>query len=437
MSSADSTTLNMKNSNLETHPPISLFKKWFDRLAMIIAIVGAMVIGGTLGSVFGPTAAGLSGLTDIFMWLIKGLTPYLIFLSITTGVLSVGSLERLKSLGVKAGCLYLGTAVFAVVIGIFFANIFQPGLGFITPPPTPLAEISFLKNLLNSHLLQIVVVSLLLSVATLFLKDSCKKKIDSGACNKEDVKTLQAIIYTENALKGAAKILFKGIGWIVLMAPLAVLGAMAKMFATDGGLSTLSSYVGLVLALLSSVGIQFCILGAFLFFIGKLNPLYFFKKMAAVMLMAFATSSSKATLPFAMEHLRTKMGASEHGSNFILPLGAAINMDGTAIYLGIISLFFAQAYGIELSLTQYLILTMVATVGSIGAAGIPGGSLIFMPMVFGAVGIPADGIAMILAIDRILDMVRTMTNVTGDCALALTLDASEGGVDKQLYARAV
>lgn len=437
MQTSSSSVFNIKAACLDTQKPYHLLKIWFDRLGMILAIVGAMIIGGVIGSTFGPKAAGLSGLTDIFMWLIKGLTPYLIFLSITTGVLSVGSLERLKNLGVKAGCLYLGTAMFAVIIGIFFANLFKPGLGFDAPPRTPLAEISFLKNLLNSHLLQIVVVSLLLSVATLFLKDSYMKKMDDKSANKEDIKALQAIIYTENALKGAAKILFKGIGWIVLLAPLAVFGAMAKMFATDGGLTTLNSYLGLVGALLSSVVVQFAILGVFLYFIGRLNPFYFFKKMPAVMLMAFATSSSKATLPFAMDHLRNKMGASEHGANFILPLGAAINMDGTAIYLGIITLFFAQAYGIDLSLTQYLILLLVATVGSIGAAGIPGGSLIFMPMVFGAVGIPADGIFAILAIDRILDMVRTMTNVTGDCALALTLDASEGGVDKNQYAQAL
>lgn len=416
---------------------IPSLKTFFDRFAMIIAIVAAMVIGALLGNIFGPKVASLSGLTDIFMWLIKGLTPYLIFLSITTGILSVGSLDRLKTLGAKAGFLYLGTAMFAVVIGIGFANLFKPGIGFIAPAASPLAEISFLKNLLNSHLLQVVVISLLLSIATLFLKDSYKKKIENNTANKEDIKTLQVLIYTENTLKGAAKILFKGIGWVVLLAPLAVLGGMAKMFATDGGLTTLNSYVGLVGALLSSVAVQFVILALFLYFIGRLNPLYFYKKMSSVMLMAFATSSSKATLPYAMDHLRNKMGASENGANFILPLGAAINMDGTAIYLGIITLFFAQAYGIDLSLSQYIILTIVATVGSIGAAGIPGGSLIFMPMVFGAVGVPADGIAMILAIDRILDMVRTMTNVTGDCALALTLDASEGGVDKQQYASAL
>lgn len=430
----DNASLLIQTAQMDNSPSL---KSRLDRFAMIFAIVAAMIIGGLLGSNFGPKVAGLSGFTDIFMWLIKGLTPYLIFLSITTGILSVGSLDRLKNLGVKAGCLYLGTAMFAVVIGIFFANLFKPGLGFISPPASPLVEISFLKNLLNSHLLQIVVVSLLLSVATLFLKDSYKKKIDDKTADKEDIKILQALIYTENTLKGAAKILFKGIGWVVLLAPLAVLGGMAKMFATDGGLTTLNSYVSLVAALLSSVAVQFFILALFLYFIGKLNPVYFYKKMTSVMLMAFATSSSKATLPYAMEHLRNKMGASENGANFILPLGAAINMDGTAIYLGIITLFFSQAYGIDLSLHQYIILTIVATVGSIGAAGIPGGSLIFMPMVFGAVGVPADGIAMILAIDRILDMVRTMTNVTGDCALALTLDASEGGVNKQLYARAV
>lgn len=425
---------NLSSVNKNPRMHITIPKKTIiDRFAMIISIVAAMVIGGLVGSSFGPKAASLSGLTDIFMWLITGLTPYLIFLSITTGILSVGSLERLKNLGVKAVFLYLGTAMFAVVIGIFFANIFKPGLGFMAPSASPIAEINFLKSLLNSQLLQIVTASLLLSVATLFLKDTYHKKIEENSASNDDIKTLQAIIQTEKTLQGAAKILFKCIGWVVMLAPLAVLGGMAQMFATGGGLSTLNNFAGLVGALLSSVVVQFIILALFLYFIGNLNPFYFFSKISAVMLMAFATSSSKATLPFAMDHLRNKMGASENGADFILPLGAAINMDGTAIYLGIITLFFAQAYGIDLSLSKYIILMVVATIGSIGAAGIPGGSLIFMPMVFAAVGVPADGIVMILAVDRILDMVRTMTNVTGDCALALTLDSSEGGVDKQKY----
>ena len=170
-----------------------------------------------------------------------------------------------------------------------------------------------------------------------------------------------------------------------------------------------------------------------LVFIGRLSPFPFYKKMLEAQSFAFSTSSSKATLPTAMRVVNERLGVSKSSTSFVLPLGASINMDGTAIYLGICSLFFAQAYGIHFSVQQYVILVLTATLGSIGAAGIPGGSILMMGMVFTSVGLPLGGIGVILGIDRILDMVRTTVNITGDSVITLLIDKSEGTFDEAVY----
>ena len=149
--------------------------------------------------------------------------------------------------------------------------------------------------------------------------------------------------------------------------------------------------------------------------------------------LAFATSSSKATLSTAMEQLQNRLGVSKTSTNFLLPLGACINMDGTAIYLGIVAVFFAQAFGVTLETHDYFMLILTCTLGSIGAAGIPSGSIIFMGMVLTSVGLPLEGIALILGIDRILDMVRTTINITGDSTITLMVDSTEGTLDEKLY----
>jgi Na+/H+-dicarboxylate symporter len=155
--------------------------------------------------------------------------------------------------------------------------------------------------------------------------------------------------------------------------------------------------------------------------------------MGSTQLLAFSTSSSKATLATAMTNVETKLGVSEQTVKFMMPLGASMNMDGTAIYLGICAVFFAQVFGVHLELHDYLILVLTCTLGSIGAAGIPSGSIIFMGMVLNSVGLPLEGIGILLGIDRLLDMVRTTINITGDAAITLIVDASEGTLDHTTY----
>jgi Na+/H+-dicarboxylate symporter len=170
-----------------------------------------------------------------------------------------------------------------------------------------------------------------------------------------------------------------------------------------------------------------------IFVFTRLNPLPFYRKLVTTQLMAFSTSSSKATLSTAMRELNEKLGVSESTTKFMMPLGAAINMDGTAIYLGICAVFFSELYGVPLGVDDYLMLVVTCTLGSIGAAGIPSGSIIFMGMVLHSVGLPLEGIGIILGIDRILDMFRTALNITGDSAITLIIDKTEGKTDLDVY----
>jgi Na+/H+-dicarboxylate symporter len=195
----------------------------------------------------------------------------------------------------------------------------------------------------------------------------------------------------------------------------------------------LEALAKLIIAVLSACAFQYIVFGVMILVFARISPLPFYRKILLTQSIAFATSSSKATLSTAMAQLQEKMGVSKTNSNFLMPLGVCINMDGTAIYLGICALFFAQAYGIDLTTQNYFMLVLTCTLGSIGAAGIPSGSIIFMGMVLTSVGLPIEGIGLILGVDRILDMVRTTINITGDSAITLIVDKTEGALDEKTY----
>jgi Na+/H+-dicarboxylate symporter len=210
---------------------------------------------------------------------------------------------------------------------------------------------------------------------------------------------------------------FKMIEWVIRVAPLAVFGFLAAMVGTTG-MEVLWSLARLVTLVIGACILQYLFFAFLISFFARISPLPFYRKMIPTQLMAFSTSSSKATLTTAMRELQDKMGVSMSTSNFMMPLGACVNMDGTAIYLGIVSVFFAQMYGIHLGMVDYFI---------------PSGSIIFMGMVLTSVGIPMEGVAMILGVDRVLDMFRTTVNITGDAAITLIVDKTENGLDLELY----
>ena len=369
-----------------------------------------------------------------FINLIKMVVIPLIFFSLISGVTSMSDQGAFKRVGIKAVVAFLSTAAFAVVIGLVFGTVFHPGQGIQleellknAPAATATKHAEFtLQTLLNDiipdnvikamgdndHILQVVVFAIF-TAATINAVGE-KGRIVRDFC------------------QSAAQVIFRMIEMIMRLSPYGVFAIISYLVASQG-MGIVKDLAVLVLTVAGALFLQYLLFGLMLIVFGRLSPIPFYKKVLETQSFAFSTSSSKATLPTAMRVASERMGVSKNNTSFVLPLGASINMDGTAIYLGICSLFFAQAYGITFSFHQYLLLIFTATLGSIGAAGIPGGSIMMMGMVFGSVGLPLDGIAVILGIDRILDMLRTTVNITGDSVITLLVDKSEGTFDEQAY----
>lgn len=368
----------------------------------------------------------------VFINLIKMVVVPLIFLALVSGITSMDDADNFKRVGLKGIAAYLLTAMFAVCLGMAIGWILKPGIGLhidmatlgeapaVTDKPTPsvgqflldLISTNAIRSMVDDHFLQVIIFAIFFGVVINILGEQ--------------------VAGLRSGIQQLAKVFFRMVEYIVRLAPLAVFGFLSWMIAVQGK-DVIFSLLSLVEAVLLACVIQFLIFGLMIFVFGRLNPVPFFKKIFTTQLMAFSTSSSKATLPTAMKEVQEKLGVSEKSTNFLLPLGACINMDGTAIYLGICALFFAQMFNIELAPHDYMVLLLTCTLGSIGAAGIPSGSIIFMGMVLNSVGIPMTAIALILGVDRILDMFRTTVNITGDCAITMIVDKSEGTMDTSVY----
>jgi Na+/H+-dicarboxylate symporter len=391
----------------------------------------ALILGVFCGIILEGNAAWFKILGTIFISLIKMVIAPLIYFAILSGITSMQGHGNFTRVSIKGFASYLVTSVFAVAIGLSSAAIFKPGenvdLSALTDKNTSSvagSAISFsdfvlgliptnpINAMANDHFLQIIILAIFSGIT-----------INSVG---EKAKVLRQFI------DSASHVTFKMIEMIIKFAPLAVFGFISWIVGTQGT-NILEALAVLVLTLLSACAIQYVVLGILILLFAQLSPLPFYRKILFTQSIAFATSSSKATLSTAMTQLQDRMGVSKINSNFLLPLGVCINMDGTAIYLGICSLFFAQAYGVDLTLANYLMLILTCTLGSIGAAGIPSGSIIFMGMVLNSVGLPIEGIGIILGVDRILDMVRTTINITGDTAITLIVDKSEGMLDEKVY----
>lgn len=388
---------------------------------------------------FGSGISGKDFLTNyvkpfgtLFINLIKMVIVPLIFFSLVSGITSMTDARAFGRIGVKSVSAYLVTGAFAVCIGLAFAAVFKPGLGvdlsglMESAPaaktlPEPVSVMGLLVGIVppniisamaQDQILQVVVFALLVGITLNRLGE-------------------QTAMLTR-VCREAAQLVFRLIEMIVRLSPYGVFALTAWMVGTQG-IDILKAMLKLIGVVVAALATQYLLFGVLILVFGRLSPLPFYRKMLETQLLAFSTSSSKATLSTAMRVAREKLGVSPGSTAFVLPLGASINMDGTAIYLGITALFFAQAFGIPLEAHHYVILVLTATLGSIGAAGIPSGSLFMMGMVFTSVGIPLHGIGIIAGIDRILDMMRTTVNITGDCVITLLVDKSEGTFDRRRY----
>lgn len=413
-------------------------KEWkFLGMSMWQQVALGMVLGVAVGYLMGKDAAMFGVLGTIFFKFIKMVVAPLIFFSLIAGITSLTEGQHFKGIAFRGTAAYLLTSMIAVTLGLLVGAIFEPGLGVAPPPKEAISQLpvaaqaapptigDFMMMLIPSNIVHAMSDDMYLQIVVYAIFTGIVMNNIRG--NVQMVKELN---------KELAHIVFKMIEWIVRLAPLAVFGFLASTVGTTG-MDVMLSLAELVVLVIGACFVQYLVFGVLIMVFARLSPLPFYKKMIATQVMAFSTSSSKATLTTAMRELQDKLGVSQSSSNFLMPLGACINMDGTAIYLGICSLFFAQMYGIDLEFHDYLVLLLTCTLGSVGAAGIPSGSIIFMGMVLASVGIPMEGVVLILAVDRILDMFRTTVNITGDCAITLIIDKAEGTIDLDTYNRKV
>jgi Na+/H+-dicarboxylate symporter len=415
---------------------VLLKKLWF---RVLLGLVLGIAFGFAVSHAYGDSGKEFLTLYvkpfgTVFINLIKMVIVPLIFFSLVSGIVSMTDTESFKRIGLKSVGAYLMTGAFAVCIGLAFASFFHPGIGVdlsslkavvggavaaSAPKEVNVIDIlvgtippNVIKAMAEDNILQVVVFALFVGVTLNILKDK--------------VQHLTVVC------KEAAALVFRLIETIVRLSPYGVFALTSWMVGTQG-LDILVALFKLVCVVIGALLTQYLLFGLMIIFFGRMSPKPFYKKMLEPQLLAFSTSSSKATLSTAMRVVNERIGVSKSSTAFVLPLGASINMDGTAIYLGITALFFSQAYGIPLDAHHYFILILTATLGSIGAAGIPSGSLFMMGMVFTSVGIPLDGIALIAGVDRILDMMRTTVNITGDSVITLLVDKSEGTFDQWRY----
>ena len=404
-------------------------------------IMIAMGAGALLGVVVNLLLVDVAFVTDyfingllyvvgaIFIASLKMLVVPLVFVSLVNGVTSLGDLTALGRMSIKAIALYLSTTMVAVSIALTLAVTVGPGAGFELGSTTaeftgreapPLADVFInmvpsnpVSAMASGNMLQIIVFALLFGIAITM----------SGERGR----------HVLNVFKDLDVVIMKMVEIVMRLAPYGVFALIARTFATQG--------IELILPLLSYFLTLMCALGLHALVVyptllksfANLNPYTFLRKIRDPATFAFSTASSAATIPVTLRTAEAKMGVDNAVASFTVPLGATINMDGTAIMQGVATVFIANVYGFDLTLANYLMVVLTATLASIGTAAVPGVGLIMLTMVLNQVGLPVEGIALIIGVDRILDMMRTACNVTGDCAVTCIIAKSEGALDLETF----
>jgi Na+/H+-dicarboxylate symporter len=409
--------------------------KWFRDTKLHTKILLAMLLGIPLGLILGPSAETIRPVGTIFIRLIRMIVVPLVFASLFVGTASLGDIRKLGRIGLKTMGYYLCTTALAIMIGLLLANAVGPGrsideetreglmasyaaeagekIEIVMEKPgvidtlLEIVPINPLRALAEGNLLQVIFFALMFGIAATLVP---------GGRAKPLIEFFEAV----------NEAMIKLVHIVMKMAPLGVLAlitAVVGQFGTDI-LVSLLSYSLLVVAGLT-IHIIFVYSMAVRVFTG-MSPLEFFRGIRPAQLIAFSTSSSSATLPVTMECAEDNLGVSNEVASFVLPLGATVNMDGTALYQGIAAVFIAQVYGIGLTIGDQLTIVLMATLASIGAAGVPGVGIFTLAMVLEQIGVPIEGIALILGVDRVLDMMRTVVNVSGDASASVIVAHSEG-----------
>ncbi len=403
---------------------------------IVIAMLAGMALGVAINQLGTPSwiqTFVLDGLLSVvgtlFVSALKMMVVPLVFVSLVVGVTALGDLAALGRIGAKTLGLYLFTTALAISIALSVAGTIGPGHGFDagetaasfsgkTAPPltqvfTDMVPTNPVAAMAEGNMLQIIVFALLFGVAITM----------SGVRGK----------HVLNFFTDLDVVIMHMVEWIMRLAPYGVFALIARTFATQG-LDLLLPLAAYFLTLTTALAIQFFITYPLLLrALSGLNPITFLKKMRDPAAFAFSTASSGATIPVTLRTVEKKMGVNNSIASFSIPLGATINMDGTAMMQGVATVFIANVYGVDLSMTDFLMVVLTATLASIGTAAIPAVGLVTLTLVLGQVGLPVEGIALIIGVDRLLDMLRTTVNVTGDCAVSCIVARSEQALDESVY----
>lgn len=394
-----------------------------------------VVLGLILGIVFGIQYPEYSTLIKpigtLFLRLIQMIILPVIFFTLVSGITSMKDPGSLGRIGLKSVLAFLGTTFFAVLFGLGVATILRPGDGVTISfdinktdqvfTPKKFDFINFIIGIVPSNVVGAFADNNILQVV--FFTIFTGVMINSIGAAADPLKKI---------IHSSSKLFLKMIANIVELSPYAAFALTAWVVA-EQGINVIFSLSKLVFAIVIAMILQYIIFGLFIIVFCRISPIPFYKKSLEYQLIALSTGSSKASLATTMQVCRERLGVSESSTSFVLPIGASINMDGFAINLGLTTIFFAQMLGIDLSIGDYMVIILTATIGSIGGAGIPGASLIMLPMVLSSVNIPIEGLAIIAGIDRILDLLRTAINITGDATITLIIDNSEQSFNKKVY----
>ncbi|MEZ8316998.1 dicarboxylate/amino acid:cation symporter [Vibrio splendidus] len=415
---------------MNTKKPMSLTGR------VILGMVVGILTGFAIQSLFADSGFVnnyiVNGLFEvggqIFVASLKMLVVPLVFVSLVCGTSSLKDLSTLGRMGGKTLALYIGTTAVAITLALTIGNLFQPGSG------ADLTAASSFKSADAPSLGQVII--------DMFPTNPIQAMAEG--------KTLQVIVFAVLfgiAISAAGKpgeriaavfsdlneVIMKLVALLMNLAPYGVFFLMAKLFSGLGlgAIWNLAEYF-LVLAgtlLLHGLVTYSAMLKGFT----GLSPITFLRKMEDAIMFAFSTASSNATIPVTMETAKNRMGVDNKVASFTVPLGATVNMDGTAIMQGVATAFIAQAYNIDLTMGDYLMVILTATLASVGTAGVPGVGLVMLAMVLNQVGLPLEGIALIMGVDRLLDMIRTAVNITGDSAVTIIVAKSEGSFDEARF----
>ena len=401
------------------------------KMPLIWKISIGFIVGIILGFIIGPMASeskivggvvlpSLDVIGKIFLAMLKMLIVPLVFSSIIMGAASIGDPKVLGRIGIKTVALYLSTTVVAIIFGLILGNIIQPGIGLdiqgaageakagasLTEVVLNIFPSNPLQALVNGVMLQVIVFALFLGVSATLIGEKGRKFLEFNESLAETMYKMTAIVMN-----------FAPVGIFALIA----------ITAAKYGPAVLAPFAKVIFAVYLG-----CFLQALIVYSGlvtvftKKSPLWFFGGVKEAMLAAFVTRSSSGVLPISMANVQNNLGVSEKVSSFVLPLGATINMDGTALYQGVCALFVAQAFGIDLTVGAQIGILLTATLASIGTAGVPGAGLIMLSMVLTSAGLPIEGIGLVAGIDAVLDMARTCVNVTGDMCVSTVVAKTEG-----------